>query len=144
MADAPQRPLPDVFHDWLNHTIDEDGVEIPHGLVLDHANQRTVIALAVPPEQAYQVMFAHVLKAKAREAIFALDRFAKPNQGTTLADLVAGHHFSAGTWRPFVVEYQHAPRIVKPIDWTNPFWNAALTSELAGSLRDAADRVGQR
>ena len=144
MANPAQRPLHEVFHDWLGHTIDESGVEIPHGLVVDQANQLTVIALAVPPEQAYQVMFAQVAKAKAREAIFALDRFAKPNQGTTLGDLVAGHHFSGGTWRPFVVEYQHAPRIVKPFDWTNSFWNAALTDELAGALRATISRLSAR
>jgi hypothetical protein len=144
MADASQRPLPEVFHDWLGHTIDENGVEIPHGLVLDQANQLTVLALAVPPTQAYQVMFGQVLKLEAREAIFALDRFAKPNQGTTLGDLLAGHHFVNGKWRPFVVEYQHAPRIVKPIDWDNPFWNAALAQEMAGAIHATISGLAAR
>ena len=38
--------------------------------------------------------------------------------------------------RPFVIEYQHDPRIVKAIAWDNIFWNAALGLELAAVCRN--------
>lgn len=131
-----QKPLTEIYHDWISSTVDEKGFEIPHGLIIDQAGNMTVIALAVPPEHAYQVMIAQWEKRDPIEAIFALDRFAKPDQGTTLGDLMAGFHLTRDAApRPFIVEYQHEPRIVKPIEWNNLHWNAALLRELNASLR---------
>ncbi len=128
------KPLTEIYHDWVSSTVDEKGFEIPHGLVVAADGSITVMALAVPPAQAYEVM----LKQQAShpvEMIFALDRFAKPGQGTTLGDLLAGFHCTRERARPFIIEYQHAPRIVKSIDWDNEWWNAALLREMTGSLR---------
>ncbi|KAK0350986.1 hypothetical protein LTR94_026799, partial [Friedmanniomyces endolithicus] len=44
------------------------------------------MALVVPPDAAYRYMLAHWAKEQPREMIFALDRFARPEQGTTLGD----------------------------------------------------------
>lgn len=124
-------PLTETFHAWLSSTIDEEGVSIPHGLVLGHDDALTVFALALPVGQAYSVMLAEWALKRPKEIIFAFDRFTKPGQGTTLGDLVAGHHFVAGKpSRPFIIEYQHDPRIVQPIDWENSFWNDGLADEL--------------
>lgn len=129
------KPLTETYHDWIAATVDESGFDIPHGLSLDRTGGMTVLALAVPPEQAYLTMFAQ-WRRNAVEMIFALDRFTKPNQGTTLGDVLAGFHFTRGeSPRPFIVEYQHDPRIVKPIVWDNPFWNAALLGEITTVLR---------
>lgn len=147
MADAAPKPLVESWLDWLAHSIDTKGVELPNALLLDRAGELTVYALAVPPDQGYQLMLAECANRQARELIFAFDRFAKPGQGTTLGDLMAGHHYAGGRWRPFVVEYQHEPRIVKPICWSNLFWNAVLTGELqaAGAevIRKAAAARGR-
>lgn len=134
MEAATLKPLTAVFEGWIAATIDEEGVSIPHGLLLDQHDQLTMIALAVPVPDAYRVMLFEILQRDAKEAIFAFDRFTKPGQGTELGDLVAGHHFEAGNWRPFIVEYQHDPRIVQPMNWTNAFWNSALRVELAGHM----------
>lgn len=131
------KPLTETYHDWLATSIDPEGFEIPHALVLAQDDTLTVIALAVSPDRAYQVMLAQRLKG-AKEMIFALDRFAKPDQGTTLGDLMAGHHFADGIWRPFVVEYQYDPRIVRPFDWDNTFWNGVLRREMAQSIHNIA------
>ncbi|WP_010185985.1 hypothetical protein [Sphingomonas sp. PAMC 26605] len=128
--------LTETFHDWLLSTIDEAGVSIPHGLVLGDDDNLTVVALAVPIDQAYAFMLTEWALNRPKEIIFAIDRFTKPGQGTTLGDLVAGHHFVRDqSSRPFIVEYRHDPRIVQPIDWGNLFWNSALTLELRGAIR---------
>jgi hypothetical protein len=133
------QPLTETFHAWLSSTIDEEGVSIPYGLALGGDDALTVFALALPVGQAYSVMLTTWALKRPREIIFAFDRFTKPGQGTTLGDLVAGHHFVAGQpSRPFIVEYQHNPRIVQPIDWENSFWNNAL----AGELRIAISNLG--
>lgn len=129
------KPLIDTYREWLDVCIDDDGVAIPHGLILDGDEKLTVIALAVEPDQAYRIMVAQFEQLQAKEAIFALDRFTKPGQGTTLGDVMAGHHLTRAGTRPFIIEYQHDPRIVKPICWDNPFWNAVLAKELLDTLR---------
>jgi len=140
-ASFTDQPLPDSYRDLMASCIDEEGVSIAHGIVIDAAGEMTMLALAVPPMQAYKVMLGQWLRG-AREMIFALDRFTKPGQGTTLGDLLAGHHFVAGVPpRPFIIEYQHDPRIVKPIDWHNAFWNRGLIDELTAAVKDAGGSV---
>lgn len=135
MTTGHTKPLSEEYLGWLEHTIDEEGVTIPHGLILDDDDNLTVVALALTVEQGYRFMVAKFQELGAKEAIFAFDRYTKPGQGTTLGDVMADHHLFRGGTRPFIVEYQHAPRIVKPVCWDNPFWNAALNLELLGTLR---------
>lgn len=128
------QPLTAAYHDWLSSTIDENGVSLAHALMLDDDGKIGVYALDLTPAQIYTMMLREWVRQKPRELIFALDRFARPGQGTTLGDLVAGHHFVAGEpSRPFVIEYQHSPRIVRPIDWDNACWNEMLRRELLAS-----------
>lgn len=135
MADPATKPLTETYFDWIATTVDEAGFEIPHGLIVDADGGMTVIALAVPSDQGYEIMLAHWAKHRPAEMIFAFDRFTKPGQGTSLGDLMAGWHIVQNAPpRPFIIEYQHEPRIVKSIEWENPFWNAALTRELSGHL----------
>jgi hypothetical protein len=130
-----QKPLTEIYHEWITSTVDEKGFEIPNGLIVDDAGDMTVVALAVPPTQAYQVMIEQCSRRRC-EAIFALDRFAKDGQGTTLGDLLAGFHFTPNAApRPFIIEYQFAPRVILPIEWNNLHWNAALYREMSANLR---------
>lgn len=130
------KDLPAQFHDYMAAIIDEDGVSLPHALVVDAKGGLVVMALDLTPDQTYRVVLGEVAKG-AREAIFALDRFTKPGQGTKYADVLAGHHFiladtesAIEMFRPFVIEYRHNPRVVEPIDWDNAFWNGVLKREL--------------
>lgn len=136
MSDAQaEKALPDIFYEWVASTVDPEGFPIPHALVRDPKGALAVMALAVGPTEAYAVMLK-LWDQGAAEMIFALDRYALPGQGTTLGDLLAGFHFTRdGAPRPFIVEYQYAPRVVKPIDWDNLYWTAGLYDEFNQVLR---------
>lgn len=135
MADPTPKALPDQYHELVSTSIDEKGIEIPHGLIIDDDDALTMIALAVPASQGYGFMLAQWVKLRGKEMIFAFDRFTREGQGTTLGDVMAGHYCTRAGTRPFIIEYQHAPRIVKPIQWDNAFWNSGLNSELLQHLR---------
>ena len=137
MEDATPKPLPELYHDLVSSSIDENGIRIPHGVIIAGDGTMTMLALAVPPSQGYDVMLAQWQKLQGKEMIFAFDRFTMEGQGTTLGDLMAGHYCSRDGTRPFIIEYQHDPRIVKPIAWENAHWNAALNGELVAHLRTA-------
>lgn len=156
MAGAtPDKPLPVMYHEYVASSVDEKGIGLNKAILVDGDGALTIYALDIPVPQAYRLMLADLHKHSARELIFGFDRYAKEGQGTTLGDLVAGFHVTTGfavaaspiiaapapAWTPFVIEYQHEPRIVKPIDWGNGFWNAALRNELAGTI---AELVGVR
>jgi hypothetical protein len=126
--------LPTQYRDILDSHIDEKGIEVPPALVMSNTGTLIMMALAVPPTEAYMAVLGEINKG-ASEAIFALDRFTKPGQGTTLSDVMAGHYYSQGSYRPFIIEYQHDPRIIGDIVWNNAFWNITLTEELAATMR---------
>jgi hypothetical protein len=134
-AAAPQKSLVEMYEEWIATSIDDEGISLPHAFQMDAAGSLTLYALDVPPADGYHLMLSRWLCEKPRELIFGFDRFAKSGQGTTLGDLMAGFHIVGVTPRPFIIEYQHAPRIVKPIEWGNTFWNAALHGEFGASVR---------
>lgn len=131
------KPLPEIYYDLVSNSIDENGIEIPHGVIIAGDGSMTMVALAVPSSPGYDFMLAQWQKLEGKEMIFAFDRYCKEGQGTSLGDAIAGHYCTREGTRPFIIEYQHAPRIVKPIQWDNAFWNAALNSELLAHLRGA-------
>lgn len=133
-AASSQTCLTETYHDWLTASIDEQGAGLPHALIAREGAGLTVMALDLPPDQIYRLMLAEWEK-QPLELIFGIDRFAKPGQGTTLDDLVAGWHFTRDRPIPFIVEYRHAPRVVGPIAYDNFWWNAALTRELTAHVR---------
>lgn len=146
-AAEQQRPLPDVYLDWVKIAIDEKGIEIPHGLIVDAQGKLTVCALALDPPEAYAFMLTRWITTAPIEMIFALDRYALPGQGTTYGDLLAGWHLKRSDADPakiehrsFTIEYQHEPRVVQPFDWDNGWWNAGLTRELNGAVRSIMSR----
>lgn len=123
------KPLPETFHALVASSINEDGV-YPHHCLSLKDGKLTMQALMIDPMQVYVVALKFVTKEKPDELIFGLDRFCKEDQGTTLKDCIAGAHWDGKTWRPFIIEYQHEPRIVKPLDWENETWNQFVTNEL--------------
>jgi hypothetical protein len=140
MVAATDRALAHEFFDWLSKTIDEDGMTMPYGLIKDSSGGLVVMAMDLEPAQVYLAMFAKAAEAKATEAIFGLDRYTKPGQGTKYADVIAGHYFDGDQWHPFIIEYRPTPRIVEPIDWNNEFWNQALSREMASAALSVLDR----
>lgn len=122
------------YHDIISSSITEEGITIPHALFIGDDEKVDMMALAVPPTQAYRVFLEFIGDKKPASAIFALDRYTKEGQGTKYRDLMAGFFYQkleVGTATlPFIIEYQYEPRIVEPIDWSNAFWNDVLGKEL--------------
>lgn len=123
-------PLDQLFWGWMRDTIEQEGFPIGHGMIRK-ANELIVLALDLEPEQSYQAMLIKTLEG-ARESIFAIDRYTLPDQSTKYGDLLAGHYFANGTWRPFIIEYRYEPRAFEPIDYGNPWWTDKLKGEIAG------------
>lgn len=125
------KPLEEMFHGLVKLSIEAHGV-YPHHMLVRTDEGVEVYALDLKPAQA----FAYFLRAtlKAQEVVFGLDRFTLPDQGTTLGDVVTCAHFRREgdqvTLRIGIIEYQHDPRIVKPWDWENSFWNQRMLEEL--------------
>lgn len=123
--------LIEQFHAVVSAAVGERGV-YPSPLLYRKPDGGLVLcSLALRPAAAYAYVLKLVRGGGAAELAFGLDRYAKPGQGTTLGDLVAGGHYAGGGWRPFVIEYRHAPRQVRPVDYGNAFWRAAVLKELA-------------
>jgi hypothetical protein len=129
-----RKPLIDVYHNMMVEQWTGDSDDVPKGLLRKADDSLTMVALALEPEEAYTAMLQMIVTEEAEEAVFALDRFTKPGQGTKYADLLAGHYYERNRgemqWRPFIIEYQIEPRVFEPVDYTNQFWTAALTIEL--------------
>jgi hypothetical protein len=103
-------------------------------------DQTAIFALDLEPPQAWATFMAEASKPEVRRGAFALDRYGRPHQGTTLGDLVAGIYVDKTgdpSWRisPFVVEYtaKPEPRVLW-FNWANEFWNAAIRLEMASVL----------
>jgi hypothetical protein len=136
----PETDLLKAFHGYLSSAMDDNGFEISPGLGIDAEGGLSMYALALPPTDAYRMMISTWRSKKHHALIFALDRYALPDQGTVLNDLLAGWYFTADDARPFIVQYQVEPREIMPIDWSNGHWNAALGRELVSAAgRDMRD-----
>lgn len=129
--------LPDAFHDYVAKGTGADGWALAPGWILDEQGKLTVLAMDLPPDQIYLTMVTKVAELNATAFAFAVDRFAKPGQGTVRSDLLAGHISTSGARgvRPFIIEYDPATGAVDPMNFDNAFWNAALITEFLGNLR---------
>lgn len=133
------------FYDFTIKGIDESGLRLPSALLARPDGSLIMLALMVGPDRSYQAILSTILQEDIREAIFALDRYTRPGQGTHYADVLAGHYyhrdedktrsvFDPDHFEPFIIEYQIEPRIVDPICWDNAFWTEALENELQNAM----------
>lgn len=138
-------PLIDHYHSFIGETWNGSENDIPLGMVRKIDGSLIMIALDLEPAQAYEVMLAMIVTERATEAVFALDRFTKPGQGTKYDDVLAGQYFvrssGEGTWRTFVIEYRKEPRHFEPVDYDNEFWNATLTRERLSAMRQTVRKM---
>jgi hypothetical protein len=135
-------PLIDHYYSFMAETWDEG---IPLGMLRKADGSIIMVALALEPEQAYEVVLAMVVREEATEAVFALDRFTKEGQGTKYDDVLAGHYFDRSLgkspWVPFIIEYRKEPKHFEPLDYDNEFWNDTLRKELMGSMRNMVRKM---
>lgn len=125
------------FCDWLAGVIDDEGVYPIPVVSRDRDGKVTMAAMDVEAMDVLEYVWRQITCEQVAELIFGLDRSTKPGQGTEFSDvLTCGHWFSGfheswnAAWKPFVINYQNEPRIVRPPDFANEFWNAKILSEL--------------
>jgi hypothetical protein len=128
-------------------SIDADGIRIPQAVARNADGGIVVAALAMSGEnscyEAFRAITALVAKEHPEELIWGWDRFTKPGQGTELGDFLSVHHWQRGRgWRFGVMEYQHSPRIVKPIVWDHSFWAPMLKRELSSMTARLRKEIG--
>lgn len=122
--------LVEQFHEHIDRCIDAGGV-YPHQAIHVKAGKYTMMALDLnDAAQVYMTIAAVMLKESPEEAVVGLDRFCKDGQGTTLGDCITAAYWDGKLWRPFIIEYQHEPRIVLPVNWDNEFWNPRILDDM--------------
>lgn len=124
------KTLPEQFHSLVDICIDEKGVYPHQGIVLNKDGKLEMLAMDLPIHDVFREVFRAIVIREAQEVVFALDRSTREGQGTTLGDVLTGWHWKDGKWATFIIEYQNEPRIVKPIEWNNEFWNQILSDEI--------------
>ena len=133
----------DAFEQWCSTAVDEKGIYPFPMIAITNDGTMEVSALAVSATEAIEHFMKKIVKREVKAIMFGLDRTTNPGQGTEFADVLTcalwearKDEFGSGEWREWltigVVNYQNEPRIVRPIDWKNEFWNKKLKEELDG------------
>lgn len=135
--------FPDEFARMIGFAIDEEGVYPHQGFSKTAEGKLEIGALALDYPGCLKWFWDKVCIEGASEVIFGIDRTTKEGQGTEFADVItlchwqdptAGQLALDGSWgnsfRIGVINYQHEPRIVRPIDWENEFWIGRMTEEV--------------
>lgn len=127
--------LSDEFWSYLQSVQDENGFWPLPGMsrLLDGTLE---VAAIVPVEAAYRYYRQLVSGGQHSEVIVGVDRTTAPNQGTEFADVL-----TVAYWRRLpdggeeqkigVVNYSWEPKILRPIDWGNAYWDRQFRRELA-------------
>lgn len=128
IMDNKEKDIVEAYYSLIKIAIDKHGV-YPHHLIVESDDGGwNACALDIATSEAMTFLVSE-FKAGPAKLICGFDRTCLSNQGTTLGDCVAGHYWDGVKWSSFVIEYQENPRIVKPIDWDNKFWNEQLARE---------------
>jgi hypothetical protein len=134
----PQELL-DKFVNHVNVTMDKRGVYPTPVMYRDLDDGLNVSALLsdMSPRQCLEYFWSIPCLAQGKAVIMGIDRFTQPGQGTEFRDVLTLFLWwddPAITWydsyKVGVINYQNKPRIVRPIDWDNAFWNKQLIHEL--------------
>lgn len=132
----------DHYYRFTTSSIDETGIS-PSPLHAVGADDKLIVAALMPditPNQVYRIFWKMVTgydKIKDPQAvILGIDRTTRPGQGTEFADVftcICWYNDPKVNWKNSfkigVVNYQHAPRIIRPWDWNNKFWINTMTVE---------------
>lgn len=125
------------FCDWAAGSIDDEGVYPYPAMWRERDGKLALGVLDLGPGEVFDHVWRQITCELATELIFGLDRSTKPGQGTEFADVLTCAHWFPdfhkswnAAWKPFVINYQHEPRIVRPPDFENEFWNEKIRAEL--------------
>lgn len=143
ISEKDEADLVDTFYKMATGVIDEMGIFPLPMVAIRKDGTLEVDALATTSAEAWEVFLKKIVKKQVDAIILGIDRTTKDGQGTEFADVltcslwVAREDWTeAGKWREWfkfgVLNYQNEPRVVRPIDWRNEFWNRMLTEEIGG------------
>ncbi len=135
----PPDDLPAKFLKMNSIMIDANGIRLPQAIAKMRDGTLTIIGLdgAGGPLFCYAALAQLVRQSVPVELVFGLDRYCLPDQGTELCDVLSVHHYRFGHgWRYGIIEYQHKPRVVKPIAWDHPWWTERLNRETLSHFRN--------
>ena len=127
------------FFKHVERMIDTVGVYPHPGLALMPDGGLQLAALALNPPGVFRWFWDMVSTKGAVECITGLDRNTKEGQGTEFRDVMTCWYWKEGlddkpwneSFRVAVINYQDEPRIVRPFDWDNEYWNDQAAGELA-------------
>jgi hypothetical protein len=131
--------LIESFETYVRILINDKGIH-PAPMATEVGKFTELHSLDLPREQCWQYFFSKTLDARVTAAVFGLDRSTRPGQGTEFAGVLTCVSYvkaveqiwgfrARDQFRFGVINYQHAPRIVRPIDWKNLFWIEQLRRE---------------
>jgi hypothetical protein len=129
------------FEGLVAMSIEAAGIWPAPMLSEDDDGKLEVAALALPPEECFMQFCTKTLEPTVAASIFGLDRQTRPGQGTEFRDVLTcvlyervgadvTEYRTRDQFRFGVINYQHRPRIIRPMDWENAFWNLHLRGEL--------------
>lgn len=137
--------LIDAFETYVSKSIDEKGVYPLPMISVEMDDKITFNMLAVDAPEAVRLFAQKICCECAKEVILGLDRTTKEGQGTEFADVLTCYYWKdqgeskpGNNWSKWfnvgVINYQHEPRIVRPLDWGNKFWNEVGIKEIKSFL----------
>ena len=129
METAMREPLIETYFHAIERAIDEKGV-YPHQGLLRKGEGLEVHALALDFPELVRHFWDQL--GESDEVIYGVDMTTRPGQGTRYADALVVVHWTRDRDKKLadlscvkvgVINYQHEPRIVDPIDWDNSYWD---------------------
>ena len=136
MTITQEKSLVEQYVEFSTNRIDEDGIQPNMGWAKRHADGKLVVfAIVASPEDWARLFWKEVGSKSPSEVndelVFGLDMVTKEGQGTEFADALVFVHWKrdpdkkladSSCFRVGVVNYQHEPRVVRPVDWENEHW----------------------
>jgi len=140
-----EQDIKTMFYNYVASTIDKEGVYpypamwrmLDKKILTDGCPEEDALVLNVGAMdlKPHQVVL-HLLRQRlegATELIYGIDRSTRPNQGTTLSDVLTCGYWSTNTgWQIGVIEYNvsNQGKTVLPWNWNNTFWTDTVLAEI--------------
>jgi len=132
----------EAFEQFCAGAVEEKGIYPFPMVAITNDGTMEMSALALAPMEAIEQFMRKIVKREVKAIIIGLDRTTRPGQGTEFADVLTcalweaqKDEFGPGEWREWikigVINYQVEPRIVRPMDWENEYWDKTVKAELA-------------
>lgn len=133
------KTLPEHFLGLVESLIDESGVYPHPAMSVQEDGGLSVMALDMDVNGWAQQFWSQIqgMRGQCVEAAFGLDMRTMPNQGTEFADVLVFVYWTLdpskkladpSCFKVGVINYQHEPRVVRPIDWNNSHWTHWMKS----------------